>query len=213
MAVAAPMPRDAPVTSAVLPLSSDVNRSSMCIILVDTQKGSFHEAIEFTVRLRSGLFGIKYGKPKETFVTGHSMGGFLTMLLMERYPDAYDAGLALCGPLAPANYFMARGAFDLRVVFDYYYPDVLPGPDKFPADFHNSQELTKKIVALLDDTPEKSAALRRFAGLHNNKDLGGTVTFLTYLLKELHDRAGGNPFDNRSIIYESTEDYNALNKG
>jgi pimeloyl-ACP methyl ester carboxylesterase len=170
------------------------------------------EAVMDTESLRR-YFSLKYGKPKETFVTGHSMGGFLTMLLMERYPDAYDAGLALCGPLAPANYFMARGAFDLRVVFDYYYPDVLPGPDKFPADFHNSPELTKKIVALLDDTPEKSAALRRFAGLHNNKDLGGTVTFVTYLLKELHDRTGGNPFDNRSIIYESTDDYNALNKG
>src|ERR1043165_2617715 len=32
----------------------------MCIILVDTQKGSFHEAIEFTVRVRPGLFS-RYG--------------------------------------------------------------------------------------------------------------------------------------------------------
>lgn len=170
------------------------------------------EAVTDTESLRR-YFATKYGKPKETFVTGHSMGGFLTMLLMERYPETYDAGLALCGPLAPTNYFMGRGAFDLRVVFDYYFPDVLPGPDKFPADFKNSTELTKKITAMLEESPEKAAALRRFAGLHNNKDLGGTLTFVTYLLKELHDRSGGNPFDNRSIIYESTDDYNALNKG
>lgn len=170
------------------------------------------EAVVDTEALRR-YFTLKYGKPKETFVTGHSMGGFLTMLLMERYPDAYDAGLPLCGPLAPANYFLARGAFDLKVVFDYYFPDTLPGPDKFPVDFRNSQELTKKITALLDSAPEKSATLRQYAGLHNNKDLGATVTFITYLLKELYDRAGGNAFDNRSIIYESSADYNALNRG
>src|SRR5579885_2110648 len=45
----------------------------------------------------------KYGKPKETYITGHSMGGFLTMMLMETHPTAYDAALPLCGPLAPTD--------------------------------------------------------------------------------------------------------------
>src|SRR5881392_3441641 len=36
MAVAAPIPRDAPVTSAVLPFSSSSNETSRCIILLKT---------------------------------------------------------------------------------------------------------------------------------------------------------------------------------
>lgn len=170
------------------------------------------EAVNDTESLRR-YFGIKYGVPKETFVTGHSMGGFLTMLLMERYPSNYDAGLALCGPLAPTNYFMARGAFDGRVVFDYYFPGALPGPDKIPTDFRNKPEKTREIIALLDSEPEKSAALRQFTGAHNNRDLGATLVFITDMLRELQQRAGGNPFDNRDIIYEASGDYNALNKG
>jgi pimeloyl-ACP methyl ester carboxylesterase len=173
---------------------------------------AIQEAVTDTEELRR-YFTLKYGKPKETFVTGHSMGGFLTMLLMERYPTNYDGGLALCGPLAPTNYFMARGAFDLRVVFDYFYPGALPGPVDFPAGFHNSNDLTKKIVELLDKDPAKSGALLRYAGLHSTKDLGSTITFITYMLDEMEQRAGGNAFDNQDIIYDIAEDYNAVNKG
>src|SRR6266851_2532696 len=171
---------------------------------------AIQEAVQDTEALRRYFIG-KYGKPKETYVTGHSMGGFLTMMFMERFPSSYDAGLALCGPLAPSNYFMARGAFDSRVVFDYYFPGALPPPDKVPAGFKNTPELSKQLQALMDSQPAKAAALLRYTGEHNIKDLAGTLSFITYLLKELQDRAGGNPFDNRNVIYEGTEDYNPLN--
>jgi pimeloyl-ACP methyl ester carboxylesterase len=158
-------------------------------------------------------FVAKYGKPKETFITGHSMGGFLTMMLMERYPTTYDAGMPLCGPLAPTNSFMDRGAFDARVVFDYYFPGALPPPDHVPADFRNTPAKTKEILELLDTNAEKAAALRRFTGAHTNRDLAGVLVFLTDMFRELEQRTGGNPFDNRNVIYESMDDQNALNRG
>ena len=173
---------------------------------------AIQEAVLDTEALRR-YFASKYGQPKETYITGHSMGGFLTMMLVERFPNSYDAGLALCGPLAPTNYFMARGAFDSRVVFDYYFPGALPPPDKVPADFKNTPELAKQIQALIDSQPEKANAMLRYSGLHNTKDLAGTVTFVTYVLKDLQQRGGGNPFDNRNVIYESGDDYNGLNDG
>ena len=55
-------------------------------------------------------FSHKYGAPKETYATGHSMGGFLTMALMETFPNVYDGGLALCGPLGAASWFMSLKA-------------------------------------------------------------------------------------------------------
>jgi len=170
------------------------------------------EAVQDTEALRR-YFVRQYGQPKETFVTGHSMGGFLTMLFMERYPAVYDAGLALCGPLAPASYFMTRGAFDLRVVFDYYFPGALPPPDNVPADFQGSDAQVAKIQALLDAAPAKAGAVMRYTGIHDTKDLAGVATFLTYLLMEIDKRAGGNPFDNRDEIYDVADNYNALNDG
>ena len=174
---------------------------------------AIQEAVEDTEALRR-YFVAKHGAPKETYVTGHSMGGFLTMMLMERFGPTYDAGLALCGPLAPTNYFMARGAFDLRVVFDYYFPGALPPPDKVPASFRNTPDSAKHIQALLDGDTQKATALLRFSGAHNTKDLSSTLSFVTYMLLDLQERSGGNPFDNRDVIYETSEsDYNALNDG
>ncbi len=170
------------------------------------------EAVVDTEALRR-YFVTKYGRPKETLVTGHSMGGFLTMMLMEREPTTYDAALPLCGPLAPTTYFMERGAFDLRVVFDYYFPGALPRPDKVPADFQGTQEVVDKVQALLDGQPEKAAAMLHYSGVHNTKDLAGTLVFVTYMFLDLEKRAGGNPFDNRNQIYEAPDNYNALNDG
>lgn len=173
---------------------------------------AIQEGVADTEALRR-YFTNKYGHPKETYITGHSMGGFLTMMLMERFPTSYDAGLALCGPLAPTTYFMERGAFDARVVFDYYFPGALPPPEKVPADYKNTPEAAKQLQAVIDAQPEKAAAILRYSGAHNSKDLAGTLTFITFMLLDLQQRGGGNPFENRNTIYESSDNYNALNDG
>lgn len=159
-------------------------------------------------------FVSKYGAPKETYVTGHSMGGFLTMMLMEEYPTVYDGGMPMCGPLAASQSFQSRGAFDALVIFSYYFPGIIPNPTKIPKDFVKStsdRELLSKISDALESSPEKAAALRRQNNLKTNKDLAGTLAFLVYLVKEIEDRSGGNPFDNRNVIYSGTLDDNKLN--
>ncbi len=176
---------------------------------------AIQEAVEDTEALRR-YFSRKYGAPKENFVTGHSMGGFLTMTLLEMFPNSYDGGLALCGPLASASWFMTRRVFDMRVVFDYFFPGALPNPIKIPADYTigDLRERASQSRSLLDSKPWlKQQRLRRWTGLRNNKEAAGTLVFFTYLLKEIEQRAGGNPFDNRNTIYEGTEDDNALNDG
>jgi pimeloyl-ACP methyl ester carboxylesterase len=173
---------------------------------------AIQEAAVDTESLRR-YFVKKYGKPKETYITGHSMGGFLTVDLIEQYPAVYDAAMPMCGPLARPTQFIARGAFDARILFDYYFPGALPGPIGIAAGFENSPELATQIEAMLDAAPEKAAILKRQNGTKSNKDLAGVLTFITYMLKELQERAGGNPFDNRNIIYSNTDDDNAVNAG
>ena len=173
---------------------------------------AIQEAAVDTESLRR-YFVKKYGKPRETYITGHSMGGFLTMNLIEQNPSVYDAAMPMCAPLAPPMQFIARGAFDSRVLFDYYFPGALPGPLGIAADFQNSPDLAKQVEALLDAAPEKAAVLKRQQGTKSNKDLAGVLTFLTYMIKEMQERAGGNPFDNRNIIYSNTDDDNTVNAG
>ncbi|WP_321475185.1 alpha/beta fold hydrolase [uncultured Paludibaculum sp.] len=170
------------------------------------------QAIQDTEALRRYFTG-KYGKPVETYVMGHSMGGFLTMTLLEKFPNSYDGGLALCGPLGSAEQFMERRVFDMRVVFDYYFPGALPNPAKVPADFRMSREKNAEIEALLNSKPEQATAMRQWAGIPTNRDLAGTIVFWTYILLDLQQRGGGNPFDNHDTIYSGTPDDNKLNDG
>lgn len=169
------------------------------------------QAIPETESLRR-YFIEKYDKPQETYVAGASMGGLLTVMTIERSPEAYAGGLDLCGAAEDTPSLFTRG-FDLRVLFDYYFPRLLPDPAKVPADYEMSKELEKKVTALLDSKPEAASALLRIGGLHNNKDLVGDLLFLTWVLKDIERRAGGNPFDNRSTIYTGTPTDNALNDG
>jgi pimeloyl-ACP methyl ester carboxylesterase len=173
---------------------------------------AIEEAVQDTQALLRYFAG-KYGAPRETYVMGHSMGGFLTMTLMEKFPTTYSGGLALCGPLAPATWFMARQPFDYRVVFDFYFPAVLPPPDKVPAGYTMTNAVNEKVQALLDSNEHAAADLRSFTRIRTNKELAATIAFFTFILKDLQQRGGGNPFDNRAVVYQGTSDDNALNDG
>jgi pimeloyl-ACP methyl ester carboxylesterase len=154
----------------------------------------------------------KYGPPGETYLSGHSLGGLLTVALIEKYPDAYDAGLDLCGAVGSAPVMLTR-AFDARVQFDYYFPGLLPYPDKVPKDFEMTEQLSKTVFDRLLAKPAAAAVVRKLDGIHNDHDLAGTIIFATYILKDIEQRAGGNPFDNRNTIYTGSPDDNALNDG
>lgn len=154
-------------------------------------------------------FMAKYGKPTETFVVGHSLGGLLAVMMLERFPGQYDGGLALCGPLASASWFLSRRAFDLRVVFDYYFPGVFPPPDSSPPGY--SAELLK-VIKQIEAAPEKAEAVRQFSGIRTKADLANTLVLYTYILINTIRRSGANPFDNRNVLYQGTPDDNELNK-
>jgi pimeloyl-ACP methyl ester carboxylesterase len=173
---------------------------------------AIEQAVQDTQALRR-YFARKHGAPKETFVMGASMGGFLTMTLLESFPNDYDGGLALCGPLASAQWFITRRVFDPLVVFGYLFPGVVPDPGKVPADYMMTKERDAEVTKLLDAEPEKAGALRRWLGIRTNKELAATMTFFTFVAMELQQRSGGNPFDNRNTIYEGIGDDLALNAG
>jgi hypothetical protein len=99
----------------------------------------------------------------------------------------------------------------MRVVFDYYFPGVFPALTAIPSTYQASREEQDRIAGLLAAKPEAAQAMRAFSGINTDRELATTIVFWTYLLMELEQRAGGNPFDNRDTIYSGTPDDNALN--
>jgi hypothetical protein len=59
-------------------------------------------------------FAKKYGKPKRTYLWGHSGGGMVTSTIIEYLPNTYDGALPMCGPGAGARRNF-DGALDLRL--------------------------------------------------------------------------------------------------
>jgi len=157
-------------------------------------------------------FESHYGRPAETYVMGQSMGGLLTLLTLENHPKSYAGGLALCGVLAPADLIMQR-AFANRVAFDAFFPGVLPDVDHIPDNFEMNDAVTaSKVEKALDAHPPEAALLRSLADIHTNRGLADVLVFNTFVIKDLRLKAGGNPFDNRNLIYTGTTDDNALNE-
>ncbi len=65
------------------------------------------------------------GSLHKVFITGASEGGEIATMLIERYPNKYDGALALCRPVGGAS-FEVQYLSDFRVVFDQFFPGVLP---------------------------------------------------------------------------------------
>jgi len=167
-------------------------------------------AFKDTEELRE-YFGKKYGRPKETLVMGHSMGGLLTVMTLEQRPKDYSGGLALCGVLAPTDLVMQR-AFANRVAFDAFFPGVLPEVDRIPPSFMmNDTPVITKVQAALDAKPDSAALIRSLADIHTNRGLADVLVFNTFVIEDLRLKTGGNPFDNRNLIYTGTTDDYTLN--
>lgn len=142
----------------------------------------------------------RYGRPDSTFVTGHSMGGLITLATIEGRPDAYDGALPLCGILSPSLEWM-RTMFDLLVSFDYLYPGVLTRSPRGLVDLPAAPAPARdSIVAAVRADPERAERLaNRFA--LQPRSIPGLVWFYATILRETEERAGGNPFDNRGTVY------------
>jgi pimeloyl-ACP methyl ester carboxylesterase len=169
------------------------------------------EGIADTEALRRH-FVARHGQPDSTFVTGISMGGLITVATVETHAAAYDGALPLCGILSPALDAMRGRMFDVLVTFDYLYPGVLSTTPGGLADVAAPLPTRDAVRAAVGANPVGAEALaRRFAV--RPETVPGLVWFYAVILRELQQRAGGNPFDNRGSAYHGLVDDPAFNRG
>ncbi len=176
------------------------------------------EGVDDTEALRK-LFAKKYGKPDSTFISGHSMGGGITVASIEKFSKDYNGGLALC-PLASRAYELTQRAFDSYIVFNALFPDLLPpiadvmsgkAPSVFTGD---GREKMKKAYEIVGKIQYKDDLLAEFAKHYDLKlqDLPFNLMFSDGVLRDLAAQSGGNPFDNTNTFYSGFPNDWEINK-
>jgi pimeloyl-ACP methyl ester carboxylesterase len=149
--------------------------------------------------------------PVHTFLIGASEGGLVTTLSAEQVPGIYKSAGAACGPIgsfqSQLNYFG-----DFRVLFDYFFPNVIPGSPVSAVDTlaAAAQWQTLSTVAIpdaLQNTP-KTQQLFRVMGIPLPSDPGIVLNTVLEVLAynvfgtaDAQHELGGQPYDNHTRIY------------
>ena len=151
-----------------------------------------------------------YGPTYPTIIAGNHGGGYLTYYIMEQFPEGYDGGLAFSGG-GSSTLIAYKKLFDLRVLFDYYFPG-LPGDVlDWSWDLDRIRELVPELVDR--QPPERAEVFLRMAGLADVRDLTSAILVGSYNLRDIMaERAGGNPFDNTNTVYSGSGDDAKLNR-
>lgn len=163
------------------------------------------------------------GVPRYTYATGASEGGLVTTLLVEQSPQLVSGGLAVCGPIGS---FRGQVDYwgDFRVLFDYFFPGVIPGsPVAIPQDVLDHWDTVyapavRAAVAANPNAARQLISTSRAAIDPNNPAsvVETAVDVLWYNIFATNDaqqKLGGNPYGNARRIYIGSDDDAALNRG
>ena len=169
------------------------------------------EGILETESLRR-YFVEKYGPAYPTIVAGHSQGGLIAYGIIEKFPEAYDGALPMCGVGSSGLEILKERAFDMRVLFDHFFPGLAGSAVEFPDGADTYIKAGAKAAELVKANPDAAAEFARMQTLSSTVAIAPVVALCTEILRELHDRTGGNAFDNRSTIYSGSDDDIKLNQ-
>jgi hypothetical protein len=151
--------------------------------------------------------------PRHTYLVGASEGGIVTTLLVEQSPQLFSGGLATCGPIGS---FRGQVDYwgDFRVLFDYFFPGVLPPspvniPDGVMANWDT--QYVPAITESLAMPANASAAQQLISSSHAAIDRAQPATVVNTALdilwynafatNDAHEQLGGNPYGNRLRWY------------
>jgi pimeloyl-ACP methyl ester carboxylesterase len=106
-----------------------------------------------------GLFTAKFGKPARVYVAGASMGGLIAIRLVETWPDQFAGVLPACA-VAGGLTRQYDYALNVRVLFDLFYPGVLPPTAiDVPSDLDPVQDIINPAVTAMTANPAGAAAI------------------------------------------------------
>lgn len=171
------------------------------------------------------IFKEQHGAPNKVYLVGASEGGLITTLAIERHPDVFNGGLAMCGPYgdfrAQLDYFG-----DFRVAFDYFFPDLLPSsPISVPVDLINGWDtyyasnikpvVTNPLSATLVDQllNATDAPFNTTISTTKESTIRDVLWYNVFATNDARQKLGGQPFDNQQRVYTGSTDDTRLNEG
>ena len=111
------------------------------------------ERIENTAAVTAAFRGL-VGRPRRTIMWGQSMGGLVTLAMIEKFPGLYDGAVPLCAPGAGTPRMMdQRLDFRLAYAVAFGWNDAWGTPDNLRADLNVITEVFPHVVQQL--TPDK----------------------------------------------------------
>jgi len=179
--------------------------------LYSHQGWAAQEGVLDTEALRR-YFVDKYGPTKPTVIAGHSQGGAITYATIEKFPEVYDGALPMCAAGPSALGFFQERAFDMRVLFDYFFPGLAGSAVEFPDGEQTYAKVAAKATELVKADPEKAKSFAQMTVLSSPEAIPGVIAFWSEILRELTIRASGSAFDNTSTIYFGSADDKTLNQ-
>jgi pimeloyl-ACP methyl ester carboxylesterase len=159
--------------------------------------------------------------PAKVWLAGVSEGGLVATLAAERYPSLFEGATAACGPIGDFR-FQINYLGDFRVLFDYFFPGVIPGsPMDIPASTIAAWEKTiqPQIATLLAANPARAKQLLKVANApYDPADFKtviqttlGVLAYNIYGTNDAKAKLGGVPFDNRLRWYSGSSNDLLLN--
>ncbi|MGE3509341.1 MAG: alpha/beta hydrolase family protein, partial [Vicinamibacterales bacterium] len=173
------------------------------------------------IRELVAFFHEHYSTPSRTIVAGASEGGLIATLLAEQSPDLFDRGFAACGPIGDfrtqINYLA-----DFRVLFDYFFPGLIPGSAIDVPPSVGASWLTSYVPAIgtaLAANPGRALELLRVAKAPYDPAVPATIVNTTldllwynvFAMADVVAKLGGNPFGNRLTWYYGSRNDLRLN--
>jgi pimeloyl-ACP methyl ester carboxylesterase len=169
------------------------------------------------------IFKTQQPTVNRVYLVGASEGGLITTLAVERYPQVFSGGLATCGPIGD---FAAHVNY---LVFDYFFPSLLPGtPITIPQSLIDNWSTYLAITvtpaisdpaSLISVTQLLSVTQASYDPLNPTTAISTVVGLLWYNVFATNDaqaKLGGQPFDNwprpgKPYSYTGSYDDDTLN--
>lgn len=167
------------------------------------------------------IFEDANGQADRVFAVGGSEGGIVTTLAVEGNPDVFDGGIAACGPIGDfqrqINYIG-----DFRLIFDFLFPDVLPGNALFiPQELIDNWDAVyvpaiEQAIAADSHATEQLLAVTRAPTDVNDPDtiaetVVGVLWYNVFATTDGIETLGGQPFDNSRRLYRGSDNDLVLN--
>ncbi len=168
------------------------------------------------------IFSETHGQPDHVYLVGPSEGGLITALTVEQHHNLFDGGLSTCGPVGnfrgQINYWG-----DVRVLFDYFFPGVIPGsPVEIPQEVIDNWDTVYegRVEDALRADPDATAQLLTVARVpvdptDPDSGIDALVQLMWYNVFATNDgvaKLGGQPYDNSRRIYLGSDNDLRLNR-